>query len=182
MKLGQTIADLIRGSRESLLEKQTRLAELVQARDAVRLAPATVASIKAAFIRDIDAVAEGLPAFARLHFAKHHKAAGGQWFDSVQGLSLLGIPTTAPHGGAPAPTIQATNGQTHASILTYIFRDQLKAAAAKFVDEVYTDESGAISTEARAKKMQALDKEIATLESEISDIGDAFVEARRVVS
>jgi hypothetical protein len=182
MKLGQTIADLIRGHRESLHEKKARLAVLMQDREAAIRAPATVASIKAAFLRDIDATADQVPEFAKHHFARHHKASGGNWFDSVQGLSLLGIPTSAPAGGAPAPTIQGTNGQTHAAILTYVFRKELKAAASTFVDDVYTDEPGAISTAERTKRLAAIDGEAAKLESEISDIENAFVEARRVAS
>jgi hypothetical protein len=175
------VGTAIRGGSESLQKMLTRLPELQQEREQVLRAPATLQSIQAAYERDIRAVADEVPRHAKRHYDKHHATAGGSFFDQTRGLSILGIPPNAPDGKSPAPTLESGRGQASLAVLTYVLRDQLIAALPKFVAEVHSDLPGAISTEQRAKKLAALDEKISNLESEISDVQDAFTEARRLV-
>ena len=60
------------------------------------------------------------------------------------------------------------------SLRAELLRDLLKAAVPKYVDAVYEELPGALSTEQRAKKLAAIDKEIATLDAEIGEIENEY--------
>jgi hypothetical protein len=173
----------LKGAREGraalvakLVKLQAKRAELVQR------APDR-ATIVAWFTRSIEAqCTEYESRLERWFFSAAAQARHpGTFFETDASVSLLSVPAASPyHAEALAPS-EALAGPSPLA-LTFYLRDAMLAEVPRLVDKFFPDSARGISAADRAAALAKVDKDIADLEAELTELDQALDQARRVVA